>query len=279
MAIAPGIERSVALHYGHGTLEAAILEALAAVGRDPAKLVPEDLAPVDEFHIGGRAATAAFANELGVARGMRLLDIGSGLGGAARYFATERGCRVTGVDVTDDYVRVANALAKRVKLADRVDFQRASALALPFEAETFDGAYMLHVGMNIFDKDALFAEVRRVLKPRGVFGIYDVMRVGEGDVTLPVPWASTVTTSFLEDEATYRRLLERAGFTVEKTRNRRDFALKFFRELREKFAASGPPPLGLHILMGPTAQRKYGNMTRAVQDGIVAPVEIVARAV
>jgi ubiquinone/menaquinone biosynthesis C-methylase UbiE len=279
MAIAPGIERSVAMHYSHGTLEAAILEALAAMGKDVAHLEPADLAPVDEFHVGGRAATAAFAAELGVEPGAHLLDIGAGLGGAARYFATELGCRVTGIDVTDDYVRVANALAKRVRLADRVAFRKASALALPFEAASFDGAYMLHVGMNIFDKDALFAEVRRVLKPGGVFGIYDIMRVGEGEVTLPVPWASNVTTSFLADEAIYRRLLERAGFAIEKTRNRRDFALKFFRDLRERFAASGPPPLGLHILMGPAAQRKYGNMTRAIEDGIIAPVEIVARAV
>ena len=279
MAIAPGIERNVALHYSHGTLEAAILEALAAMGKDAAHLKPADLAPVDEFHIGGRAATVAFAAELGVASGMHLLDIGAGLGGAARYFATEHGCRVTGIDVTDDYVRVANALAKRVGLADRVAFQKASALALPFEDGSFDGAYMLHVGMNVFDKDALFAEVHRVLKPGGVFGIYDVMRVGPGEVTLPVPWASSVTTSFLADEATYRRLLERAGFAIEKTRNRRDFALKFFRELRERFAGSGPPPLGLHILMGPAAQRKYANMTRAVEDGIVAPVEVIARAV
>src|SRR5690606_40216029 len=100
--IAPGIERSVALHYSHGTLEAAILKALVAMGKDPAKLVPEDLAPVDEFHIGGRAATVAFANELGVARGMHLLDIGAGLGGAARYFAARRGWRGPGADGTPD---------------------------------------------------------------------------------------------------------------------------------------------------------------------------------
>ena len=278
MAFAAGIERNVALHYSHGTLEAAILEALAAMGKDVAHLQPSDLSPVDEFHIGGRQATAAFAAELGLTPGMHLLDIGAGLGGAARYFATEQGCRVTGVDVTEDYVRVANALASRVGLAEKVAFRKASALELPFEPASFDGAYMMHVGMNIFDKDALFAEVRRVLKPGGVFGIYDIMRVGPGDVTLPTPWASNVTTSFVEEEATYRRLLERAGFTIEKTRNRRDFALKFFRELRERFAGSGPPPLGLHILMGPAAQKKYGNMTRGVEDGIVAPVEIVARA-
>jgi ubiquinone/menaquinone biosynthesis C-methylase UbiE len=278
MAFAQGIERNVAMHYGHGTLEAAILDALAAMGNDIDHLAPADLAPVDEFHIGGRQATVAFANEFGVARGMHLLDIGAGLGGAARYFASERGCRVTGVDVTEDYVRVATALAKRVGLADKVAFQKASGLELPFEPASFDGAYMMHVGMNIFDKDALFVEVRRVLKPGGVFGIYDIMRSGPGEVPLPMPWASAVTTSFVEDEATYRRLLERARFRVEKARNRRDFALKFYRDLRERFAGSGPPPLGLHLLMGPTAQKKYGNMMRAVEDGILAPIEIIARA-
>jgi ubiquinone/menaquinone biosynthesis C-methylase UbiE len=279
MAIAPGIERNVAMHYSHGTLEAAILGALAAMGKDIEHLEPADLAPVDEFHIGGRTATAAFVAELGLAPNMHLLDIGAGLGGAARYIATEHGCRVTGIDVTEDYVRLANNLAKRVHLADRVSFQKASALALPFEAEGFDGAYMMHVGMNVFDKDALFAEVRRVLKPGGMFGIYDILRAGPGDVTLPVPWASSVATSYLADEATYRHLLERAGFAVEKTRNRRDFALDFFRELRERIAGSGPPPLGLHILMGPEASRKVANMTRAIEDGIAAPVEIVARAI
>ena len=278
MAIAPGIERNVALHYSHATLEAAILEALAAMGKNPDALEPADLAPVDEFHLGGRAATVDFMTELGLERGMRLLDIGAGLGGAARYAAVEHECRVSGIDVTDDYVRVATVLAERVGLADRVTFKKASALALPFEDAQFDGAYMMHVGMNIFDKDAMFAEVRRVLKPAGIFGIYDVMRVGEGDVALPVPWASSPATSFLADEATYRRLLERAGFRVEKARSRHAFALKFMHDLRERFAASGPPPLGLHILMGPAAQRKLGNMMRALEDGVIAPVEIVARA-
>ena len=96
---------------------------------------------------------------------MHLLDIGCGIGGPSRFFATERNCRVTGIDLTEDYVRTAEALAQRVGLADRVSYRQASALALPFEAGPFDGAYMMHVGMNIEDKPALFTEVRRVLKP------------------------------------------------------------------------------------------------------------------
>lgn len=112
-------EQEVARHYAHGNLEAAIDAALAAAGKDPARLAPEDLAPVDEFHIGGRMATAELAAQLGLAPGLHVLDIGSGLGGTARYLAEAHGCVVTGIDLTADYVRVATALAARVGLSDR----------------------------------------------------------------------------------------------------------------------------------------------------------------
>ena len=160
------IEQAVVRHYAHGSLEKTILEALAAAGKDVNRLTPKDLAPVDEFHVGGRQATIAFAQQFGLRPGMRLLDIGCGFGGAARYFAHEHGCRVTGIDLSPEYVNVTNALATRVGLDERVSCESGSALALPFAPGSFDGAYMLHVGMNIEDKAKLFAEVRRVLAAR-----------------------------------------------------------------------------------------------------------------
>ena len=164
----------------HGSLARAILNALVAAGKDPGQLTPADLAPVDEFHIGGRQATVDFAQELDVPRGAHLLDIGAGLGGASRYFAQELGARVAGIDLTDEYVRVATALAARTGLGGQVAYRQGTALALPFGRHAVDRAYLLHVGMSIPDKAALFAEVRRVVKPGSVFGIYDVMRTGEG---------------------------------------------------------------------------------------------------
>jgi ubiquinone/menaquinone biosynthesis C-methylase UbiE len=273
------LEESVAQHYAHGTLEGTIFAALAASGKDLDRLAPADLAPVDEFHIGGREATIDFAAELGVEPGLNLLDIGSGLGGASRYFAHERGCHVTGIDLTEEYVRLAKALAKRVGLEDQVSYQHGSALALPFAPGSFDGAYMLHVGMNISDKARLFAEVRRVLKPGGVFGIYDVMREnGAGDLSFPVPWAASPDTSFVESAATYRSLLASAGFAVQKERGRRELAIEFFRRMRAA-QGGGPPPLGLHILMGASAPQKFANMIENVERGLVAPTEMVSRAV
>jgi ubiquinone/menaquinone biosynthesis C-methylase UbiE len=273
------LEQTVARHYAHGSLEQAILEALAAAGKDVNRLSPADLAPVDEFHVGGRPATIAFAGQFGVHSGMRLLDVGCGLGGAARYFAHEHGCHVTGIDLSDEYVAVANALAARVGLADLVSCQQGSALALPFTPGSFDAAYLLHVGMNIENKSGLFAEIRRVLAPSGILGIYDVMRLGAGELSYPVPWASSPEASFVADAATYRRLLEAAGFDVLKERNRRDFALEIFRQMRARGASGRPAPLGLHIVMGDNAAQKVANMINDIHRGLIAPTEMICRAV
>jgi len=275
------LEQSVAQHYTHGSLEPAILAALTTAGKDLDRLVPADLAPVDEFHIGGRQATTDLAAQVEFGAGLHLLDIGCGLGGASRYFAHERGCRVTGIDLTEEYVRVAEALARRVGLENQASYRHGSVLDLPFAPETFDGAYMLHVGMNIDDKKKAFAEVRRVLKPGGSFAIYDVMREkSEGELSFPVPWATSPEASFVESAATYRRLLEATGFAVETERSRREFAIEFFRQMRARAAETGgPPPLGLHILMGASAPQKVANMIDNLERGLIAPTEIVSRAI
>ena len=271
----------VAEHYTHGSLERAILAGLAASGKNLNNLAPADLAPVDEFHIGGRQATVDFAAKLQIKPGLNLLDIGSGLGGASRYFAHECGCQVTGIDLTAEFVNTAEFLAKQVRLDGRVSYRQGSVLDLPLAPASFDVAYMLHVGMNIEDKANLFGRVRRALKPGGIFGIYDVMREsGDGDLSFPVPWASRPDMSFVESPAAYRRLLEDAGFTVLEERNRRAFAVEFFQQMRAGAASDmGPPPLGLHIVMGASAPQKVANMIENLERGLIAPVEIIGRAV
>ena len=273
------LEQDVAGDYTHGSLERAVLAALTAAGKNVDDLNPRDLAPVDEFHIGGRRATEEFAAALGFPPGAHLLDIGCGLGGASRYFAGVQGCRVSGIDLADEFVRTAAALATRVRLDAMVAYRQGSALDLPFPAETFDGAYMLHVGMNIADKARLFVEARRVLKPGARFGVYDVMRDQSGDLAFPMPWAATAATSFVEPAAAYRMLLKQAGFDIVSERNRRDFALATFAELRAHAAQGRTSSLGLHIVMGPSAPQKVANMMAGVERGLIAPVEMIARAV
>lgn len=272
-------EDRVARHYGQGDLERTILDALAASGKDVGDLTPEDLTPVDEFHTGGREATVALAEQAGFAAGQHLLDVGCGIGGPSRFFARECSCRVTGIDLTEDYVRTAEALSRRVGLAGQVSYRQASALALPFADATFDGAYMIHVGMNVEDKAALFAGLRRILKQGGTFALFEVMRAADGELSYPVPWAASSETSFVASAAEYRHGLQGARFEIVKERDRSDFAARFFAEVMARAAAAGrPPPLGTHILMKDDAARKLANVVANIENGLIAPTELICQA-
>lgn len=271
------VEATVEQHYTLGSLAEAIDAGLRAAGVDPQRPTLADLAPVDEFHIGGRAATADLLEQLALPPGSRVLDIGCGLGGASRFLA-ERGFEVTGIDLTAEYIAVAQSLAERTGLSDRLAYRHGSALDLPFPPASFDAAIMLHVGMNIADKRALFAGIRRVLKDGAALAVYDVMREGDGELAFPVPWASIPATSFVEPLAVYREAIEAAGFAVAATRSRQAFAADFFAAMRARMAESGPPPLGLHIVMGSAAREKVANMVANVGAGLISPTEIIARA-
>jgi ubiquinone/menaquinone biosynthesis C-methylase UbiE len=270
-------EQDVARHYSHGALERTILDALRNSGKDIDKLQPSDLSAADEFHLGWKAATAELANDLALSPGMRLLDIGSGIGGPARFFAEQHGANVVGVDLTEEFVAVANALTARCGLSDRASFVRASALSLPFEDGAFDRATLIHVGMNIADKAGAMREIHRVLRQGGIFAVYDIMRMDGGELAYPMPWAETTATSFVETPDTYRRLLKDAGFTIEAERNRREMALELNRQMREDVAKNGPPPLGAHMVMGAAAPVRVGNLMAVLSAGTVAPIQMLAR--
>lgn len=271
-------EQQVATHYTHGSLLQTILNALTRMGKDPERFAATDLATGDELHLGWLPATAALAKDLGLAPGMHVLDVGSGIGGPARHFAAAHKCRVTGIDLTEEFVATATDLTRRCGLSDLVTFRQGSALDLPFDAATFDAATLIHVGMNIKDKARLFGEVRRVLKSGAPFGVYEVMHAGEGDLPYPMPWAQTIETSFVETPETYRRLLSAAGFKVEREDNRRTFVLDLAREMRAKIEKDGMPALNQHALLGPTARERLGNVMATLERGTIAPIEMIARA-
>jgi SAM-dependent methyltransferase len=180
--------------------------------------------------------------------------------------------------LTEEFVRVATSLTKRTKLDDLVEFRQGSALALPFERETFDRAYMIHVGMNIANKAGIFREVRRVLKEGGLFTIYDIVRTGSGAIRYPVPWALTEETSFVGTVKEYRDPLEDAGFRIVQERGRGAFAIEFTQRSMARMAEGGPPALGLHLLMGEKTPIMLANVLAALKERILEPVELFARA-
>lgn len=256
-------------HYGGADLTETIDAALRQLGIDGA-VTADHLAPVDEFHIGGRPATHHLLDRMPRPLG-HVLDVGCGIGGTARLLASGQAERVTGIDLNPAYVATGDTLNERVGLADRIDLHAASATDLPFDDASFDAAVMLHVGMNVVDKRRLLTEVARVLRPGAVFGIYDIMRRADGEVAYPVPWAASAATSHLATAADYRRAAEQAGFEVTAEEDRSAFADEFFARIR----SATPSPLGIHLLMGVETPTKVANMVAAVEAGTIAPTELV----
>jgi SAM-dependent methyltransferase len=267
----------LATHYEQGRILDRIKEGLSALGKTPTTVTAEDLSPVDEFHIGGRQATGDFLDQLRLKADGRVLDIGCGIGGAARFAATRYGSTVTGVDLTGEYIETGNTLCSWVGLSNQVTLLHESAMDMPFEDGSFEAAYMLHVGMNIEHKAALTVEINRVLKPGGYLGIFDVMRIGDGDLDFPLPWSSLPETSVVGTPDEYKKSLAGTGFKLIAERNRRDFAMAFFADLRTRMADSkGPPPLGLHILMGEKTSEKISNVVAQLSKNCIAPIELIA---
>ena len=248
-------------HYTGGSLLEIIEAGISKLNKTPTNISAEDLGPVDEFHTGGRVATKALLDQLSLAPDSHVLDVGCGLGGSSRFAATTYGCRTSGIDLTAEYIETGRALNQWVGLEKQINLEVASATALPFEARSFDHAFMLHVGMNIADKSAVMENVYKVLKPGGSFAVYDMMRTGDADLQLPVPWASDPLANAIAAPQVYRDAFLQAGFELIAERDRKDFAEEFFAKVKAQNAdRGGPPALGIHLLMGsdaPTKGKKY----------------------
>ena len=260
-------------HYGRdGGAYDAIVAALAAADVDLEATVPAAaLSGADEFHLGGAKATAVVVEALGLGTEDQVLDIGCGVGGPARSMAATAGCTVTGVDLTPSFVDAAERLSQLTGLSEATHFRVGDAGRLDDADETYDAATMFHVGMNLPDKPAVFAEVRRVLRPGGRFAVYDVMRTAAGDLDFPVPWSATPSTSHLATPDEYCEALRGAGFTVSEPVDRRDLVMAALRA-----AATDPPAVNLAHLMGPEFPRMIGNLVAALGTGTVSPIQIVA---
>jgi SAM-dependent methyltransferase len=250
-------------HYRASGLTERLKTTLAAFGPDEQPLTPQQLAALDQFHTRGLAATAELARLAAVAADMSVLDVGSGVGGPARFLAAAYGCQVTGIDLSEPFVDAARYLTKRTGQSERVSFEVASALALPFDAGRFDVVLLQHVAMNIADRARLYREIHRVLKSSGKFAIYDVV-LKSGDPHYPVPWARTPTTSFLLTAEATGEAIEAAGFRKVAWQDDSETAKAWVAQIR----ASGPPPSpNLGVVMGPDFAQLSANLGRNLTEG------------
>ena len=266
---------SVADFYTVSGLGGQILQALERSGKDLQALVPRDLAPVDEFHIRGLAATEGLATLAAVENGAEVLDVGCGLGGSCRYLASEFGCYATGLDITEEYCQVAKMLSDRVGLAESTEFHCGSALEMPFPNASFDLVWTEHAQMNIRDKDLLYSEISRVLKRGGTFAFHDVFAGPGGTPRFPVPWAGKTDISFLMDPEELRLVLQWEDLRPRHWEDVTDESLRWFRDTLERARRDGRAPLGLHLLTGADGEQKFENLLRNLQDQTIVVIQAV----
>jgi SAM-dependent methyltransferase len=249
-------------HYNAPGLTDRIRSTLATIAPEDQLLSVTQLAPLDQFHIRGVQATTELAGAARIDSWTSVLDLGCGVGGPARQLTANFDCKVVGIDLSPSFIDAATYLTARCGLSDQVTFQLGEALNLPFEDAAFDAVFLQHVAMNIADRSALYAEVRRVLTPGGRFATYDLVSCGS-DVAYPVPWARDASSSFLLSEQETRTALQRAGFSPTFWRDDTEIALDWFRA-----TMAGPQPNGLNlgVLMGPGFREVAGNLARNLRE-------------
>ncbi len=236
-----------------------------------------DLSALDHFHVGGVSATKRLAAHLSLTADSRVLDLGSGLGGPARFLNEAFGCPVWGVDITPDYVEIANRLTEITQQKDVV-FQVGSALETRLPNEFFDAAMALHVGMNIQEKSDLVTEVKRVLAPGGLFAIYEIVSDEPQDQSYPMPWAATQEDSFLASADELVSLLKAQDFEVVRVIDDSDWAITALsnaRRLREVEPKSPLPTLD--FLLGPASENAFANLSLALALRKLSVVTILAK--
>jgi ubiquinone/menaquinone biosynthesis C-methylase UbiE len=271
-------DRDISAHYSRGNLLARLNAALIEDGIDPDKPSIEALAPYDQFHGRGLEATLEIAELMSAGPSDHVLDIGSGIGGPARYFASRFGCRVTGIDLTPEFCDVAFHLTRLLHLEDRVRFELGDALAMSFPDASFDGAYSMNVSMNIADKGAFYREIHRVLRPGGWLILSEVAKGDGADLDYPTPWAASAHNSFLSTpEETTRGLLE-SGFDVIRLQDTLEQARAFGSRSRA-MAERGekPPHRAVMLIHGAIAKQAMANTSLGLLEARIVPIELLSR--
>ncbi|MBM3945389.1 MAG: class I SAM-dependent methyltransferase [SAR202 cluster bacterium] len=264
---------NVQQHYHRAELGAEILAALQSAGKATEQVILDDLAPIDQFHIGGKSTTLDLMRLAGLRQGSNILDIGGGLGGPARDLAVGLKAQVTVLDVSRDYCKAGEMLTARAGLGGQVVFTHGDALEIPFHDRSFDAVWSQHSFMNIDNKERLFGEIYRVLRPNGKLAFHEILAGTSRPIYFPVPWARTQDISFLAPASQLRALLFKAGFHE---KNWVDISAASFTWWKQRIGVSAQysvAPIGLQVLFGDDARAMSGNVARNLEEHRIEVVQ------
>ncbi|MCP4974616.1 MAG: class I SAM-dependent methyltransferase [Maribacter sp.] len=260
------LNKDIERHYLKEGLFEAILNRLNNQNIDLGAVKRSDIAGVDEFHVRGASVSRELAELIHI-NGLKVLDVGCGLGGPCRMLVDEFNCNVTGIDLSAEFIKTARALSKLVRLDQRTDFVVGDASNLPFEDSSFDVVWTQHVQMNIPDKKRFYSEIKRVLKPEGLFLYYDIFISKDITIEYPMPWASSSDHSFLFNSNEMGLILNELGCKCLRATNQTEAGIEYFDVLIARLKDFGPPNMGLNVLMGESTKPKLLNLLEHLKNG------------
>ena len=260
-----------------GDIHSRIHKAMSEAGLNDRKLEIEDLFPIDQYHARGIAATVDLGKRMPISENQRIIDIGCGLGGPARYFAKQFKCFITGIDITPSFIEIGNKFNNLTSMSKQVSLQIGNGENLDFEDETFDGGYSQHVTMNIKSRKEFFLEAFRVLK-KGTFFAFSEHGLGpEGNPIFPLPWADTAEMSFLFSTESTIALLEEVGFYDIQIIETSEKYISGYEKMINTKSNKEKPILGIHVIGGSTMKLRSINSMQCIKEKRTLPFEIVCK--
>lgn len=268
----------ITTHYGSENLGTRIFEALVKAGKEPDNLQLKDISVIDQLHTGGHMATLELARRAGISEKDSVLDAGCGIGGSSRLLAQTFQCKVTGIDLVPSFIDVAVQLSKATQTMDPLTFSCGDIMDTELAGDSFDAVWCQHTLMNIKDKEAVFAEFHRVLKPGGIMVLHEIVQGGKADIHLPVPWADNPAISFLIPRQEMEQMILSRGFTCKYIEDQTDLAKLWWQKVdtATRQAADAPPrALGPHIIFGDNGRLFGQTMSKNLNEKHIELVEAI----